>query len=167
MIRLVEGYSKLEVRSFMMFLANRSLCTIRFISHHFIRSLPRAAVSDPRIPAADDASSDYTPVSQSKAPPSVVFNDYNVVKSPSTTKILSRPLPKSVPNLIDIQTGLNQFLVDCDERMLLITIENKYKLFDSTTLATFIQRLHELNIKRDSDQRQHQRLYDFVDYLSK
>lgn len=148
-----------------MFLANRSLCTLRLISHHFIRSLPRAATSDPRGPV-EDSSSDYTPVSSSKAPPTVVFNDYNVVKTPSR-KILSRPMPKSVPKLIDVQTGLNQFLADCDERMLLVTIENKYKLFDSTTVATFIQRLHELNIKRDSNETRHQRLYDFVDYFSK
>jgi hypothetical protein len=56
---------------------------------------------------------------------------------------------------------------ECDERLLLVTVQNKYKLFDSNNVATFIQRLQELNIKRDSDEKHHQRLYDFVDYLSK
>lgn len=148
-----------------MFCANRFLCATRTISHRFHRCLPRAATSLPQ--SSVENTFDNTAIKPVKAPPTVVFNDYHVIQTPSTKKVVSKPLPKSVPKLIDVQTGLNQFLVDCDERMLLMTIESKHKLFDSTTVATFIQRLHELNIKRDSIERQHQRLYDFVDYFSK
>ena len=142
-----------------MFWVNRSLCSTRLISNRLIRCLPRVATSN-------EKSSDYAVINASKQPPTVVFNDYNIIKSPST-KIRSQPVPKSVPKLIDIQSGLNKYLVECDERMLLATIENKYKLFDSTNVATFIQCLHELNIKRDSNERHHQRFYDFVDYFGK
>jgi hypothetical protein len=147
-----------------MFWANRSLCSIRLISNHLIRYLPRIATSSE--PPSIDKTSNYAVINSSKQPPTVVFNDYNIIKSPST-EIRSRPIPKSVPKLIDIQTGLNQFLSECDERMLLMTIENKYKLFDSNNVATFIQRLQELNIKRDSNEGRHQRFYDFVDYFGK
>jgi hypothetical protein len=144
--------------------ANRSLCSIRLISNNLIRCLPRIATSNER--STIEKPSDYAVINSSQQPPTVVFNDYNIVK-PSSTEIRSRPVPKSVPKLIDVQTGLNHFMNECDERMLLITIENKYKLFDSNNVATFIQRLHELNIKRDSNEKYHQRFYDFVDYFSK
>jgi hypothetical protein len=143
-----------------MFWANRSLCSTQLISNHLIRCLPRIATSNESSPI--EKPSDYAVINSSKQSPTVVFNDYNIVK-----EIRSRPIPKSVPKLIDIQTGLNQFLSECDERMLLMTIENKYKLFDSNNVATFIQRLQKLNIKRDSNERHHQRFYDFVDYFSK
>ena len=142
-----------------MFWASRSLCSVRLISNHFIRSLPRIATSNEH--STVEKPSDYAVINSSNQPPTVVFNDYNVVKSPS------KLVPKSVPKLIDVQAGLNRFLSECDERMLLMTIENKYKLFDSNNVATFIQRLQELNIKRDSNEKHHQRFYDFVDYFSK
>jgi hypothetical protein len=148
-----------------MFWVNRSLCSTRLISNQLIRYLPRIATSTE--PPSIEKSSDYAVINASKqSPPTVVFNDYNIVKSPST-KIRSQPVPKSVPKLIDIQAGLTQYLSECDERMLLATVESKYKLFDSNNVATFIQRLQELNIKRDSNERHHQRFYDFVDYLGK
>lgn len=136
-----------------MFWINRSLCSTRLISHHLIRCLPRIATSNDH--SSVEKTSDYAVIKSSKQPETVVFNDYNITK------------PEIRPKLIDVQTGLNQFLIECDERMLLITIENKYKLFDSNNVATFIQRLQELNIKRDSMVKHHQRFYDFVDYFSK
>jgi hypothetical protein len=147
-----------------MFWANRSLCSTRLISNHLIRCLPRIATSSDH--SKVEKSSDYAVINSSQQPATVVFNDYNIVK-PTSTEIRSRPIPKSVPKLIDVQTGLNHLMSECDERMLLMTIENKYKLFDSNNVATFIQRLQELNIKRDSNEKHHQRFYDFVDYLSK
>jgi hypothetical protein len=141
----------------MIFWANRSLCYTRLFSNTIIRCLPRVATS------TNEPRSDYAVINSSQT---AVFNDYNIIK-PSSTVIRSRPIPKSVPKLIDVQTGLNQFMSECDERLLLVTVQNKYKLFDSNNVATFIQRLQELNIKRDSDEKHHQRLYDFVDYLSK
>jgi hypothetical protein len=148
----------------MMFWANRSLCSARLISNNLIRCLPRVATSSER--STVEKTSDYAVINSSQQPQTVVFNDYNIVK-PVSTEIRSRPVPKSVPKLIDVQTGLNHFMSECDERTLLITIENKYKLFDSNNVATFIQCLHQLNIKRDSDEKHHQRFYDFVDYFSK
>jgi hypothetical protein len=147
-----------------MFWTNRSLCSVRLISNYLIRCLPRVATSNER--STVEKSSDYAVINSSKQPQTVVFNDYNIVKSMSP-EIRSRSIPKSVPKLIDVQTGLNHFMKECDQRMLLMTVENKYKLFDSNNVATFIERLHELNIKRDSQEKHHQRLYDFVDYLSK
>ncbi|CAF3341595.1 unnamed protein product [Rotaria sp. Silwood2] len=145
-----------------MFWAHRSLCSVRLISNSLIRCLPRIATSHEH--SAIEKSSDYAVINSSQQPQTIIFNDYNVVK-PTSPRVHSRPVPKSVPKLIDVQTGLNHFINECDERMLLMTVENKYKLFDCNNVATFIQRLHELNIKRDSDEKHHQRLYDFVDYL--
>jgi hypothetical protein len=147
-----------------MFWINRSLCSTRLISNKLIRCLPRIATSNEQSPV--EKSSDYAVINSSQQSQNIVFNDYNIVK-PTSPQIRSRPVPKSVPKLIDIQTGLNQFMAECDERMLLMTVENKYKLFDSNNVATFIQRLHELDIKRNSEEKSHQRFYDFVDYLSK
>jgi site-specific DNA-adenine methylase len=147
-----------------MFWINRSLCSARLISNNLIRCFPRIATSNER--STVEKTSDYAVINSSQQPQTVVFNDYNIIK-PVSTEIRSRPVPKSVPKLIDIQTGLNHFMNECDERTLLITIENKYKLFDSNNVATFIQRLHQLNIKRDSNEKHHQRFYDFVDYFSK
>lgn len=147
-----------------MFWTCRSVCSVRSISHNLIRCLPRTAISNEHRPI--EKSSDYAVINSSKQPDTVVFNDYKVVKSKSSG-VVSKPIPKSVPKLIDVQTGLNQLMSECDERMLLMTVENKYKLFDSNNVATFIQRLKELNIRRDSAERSHQRLYDFVDYLGK
>ncbi|CAF1433448.1 unnamed protein product [Adineta steineri] len=146
-----------------MFRINRSLCSIRLISNNLIRCLPRVATSTEQ--PTVEKTSDYAVINSSKQSQKVVFNDYNVIKPVSSGKIQSRPIPKSVPKLIDVQAGLNEFMKECDERMLLTTIENKYKLFDNNNVATFIQRLHELNIKRDSNERHHQRMYDFVDYF--
>ncbi|CAF5062159.1 unnamed protein product, partial [Rotaria sp. Silwood1] len=145
-----------------MFCTSRSLSSVRLISNTLIRCLPRIASSHehPTI----EKSSDYAVINSSQQSQTIVFNDYNIVKS-TTPTVRSRPIPKSVPKLIDIQTGLNHFMNECDERMLLMTVENKYKLFDCNNVATFIQRLHELNIKRDSNEKHQQRLYDFVDYL--
>ena len=109
-------YTEIQILSLDMFLANRFLCATRCVSHRFHRSLPRLTASNP----ADNAA-----IKSLKAPPTVVFNDYHVVEPPPTRKVVSKPLPKSVPKLIDVQTGLNQFLADCDERMLLMTIESK------------------------------------------
>ncbi|CAF1272736.1 unnamed protein product [Rotaria sordida] len=145
-----------------MFWTNRSLCSIRLISNTLIRCLPRVATSHEHPTVTK--SSDYAVINTSQQSQTVVFNDYNVVK-PISPRIQSRPVPKSVPKLIDVQTGLNHFMNECDERMLLMTVENKYKLFDCNNVATFIQRLHDLNIKRDSNEKHHQRFYDFVDYL--
>ncbi|CAF3432383.1 unnamed protein product [Rotaria socialis] len=145
-----------------MFYAHRSLCSIRLISTTLVRCLPRATASQ-EIPVATPTS-DYAVINSSKQSQTIKFNDYNVVK-PSAPSVRSQPIPKSVPKLIDVQTGLNNFMNECDERMLLMTIENKYKLFDCTNVATFIQRLLELNIKRDSDEKHHQRFFDFVDYF--
>ncbi|UJR14788.1 hypothetical protein I4U23_001776 [Adineta vaga] len=145
-----------------MFSSSRSLCSARFISHHLFRCLPRVATSNDQ--STGDKSSDYAVINSSQQHQTVIFNDYNVVK-PSKPATRSRSIPKSVPKLVDIQTGLNHFLKECDERTLLITIENKYKLFDSNTVATFIQCLYDLKIKRDSLEKSHQRIYDFVDYF--
>ena len=130
--------------SIIMFRLQRSLCLTRIISSQLIRTLPRSA-----------APADYALINPTNPSPNVVFNDYKL-----TTK-------QSAPKLPDIQTGLNKYLLDCDEHSLLLTLESKYKLFDSNLVAIFIQRLHDLNIKRDSNERHHQRLYDFVDYLSR
>jgi hypothetical protein len=147
-----------------MFWINRSLCYARLSSQTYVRCLPRIASSADH--QATEKTSDYAVINQSESSPPVVFNDYNLIK-PSSTKIESRPVPSSVPKLIDVQTGLKEFIKSCDERMLLTTVQTKYKLFDSPLVATFVQRLEELKIKRDSTELQHQRLYDFVDYLSK
>ncbi|CAF4308234.1 unnamed protein product, partial [Adineta steineri] len=146
-----------------MFRINQSLCSIRLISNNLIRCLPRVATSTEQ--PTVEKTSDYAVINSSKQSQKVVFNDYNVIKPISSGKIQSRSIPKSVPKLIDVQTGLNEFMKECDERILLTTIENKYKLFDNNNVATYIQRLHELNIKRDSNERHHQRMYDFVDYF--
>ncbi|CAF1280837.1 unnamed protein product [Adineta ricciae] len=140
---------------------SRSLCLARLISHHSFRCLPRAAPSNDQSSTATKPS-DYAVINSFSQHQTALFNDYQVVK-PKT--IQSRPVPKSVPKLVDIQTGLNHFIKECDERTLLLTVENKYKLFDSTNVATFIERLHELKIQRDSQERLHQRMYDFVDYF--
>lgn len=147
-----------------MFWINRSLCYARLFSQTSLRCLPRIASSAEH--QSVQKTSDYAVINNAELSAPVVFNDYNLIKA-SSTKIQSRPLPASVPKLVDVQTGLNEFVKTCDERMLLTTVQTKYKLFDSPLVATFIQRLQELNIKRDSTELQHQRLYDFVDYLSK
>jgi hypothetical protein len=144
-----------------MFWINRSVCPARLISNKLIRCLPRIATSDEH--STVEKSSDYAVINSSQQSQNVVFNDDKKIGK----EISSRPVPKSVPKLVDVQTGLNHFMSECDERMLLMTVENKYKLFDSNNVATFIQRLHQLNIKRDSEEKHHQRIYDFVDYLSK
>ena len=147
-----------------MFRANRALCSVQLISNTLIRYLPRAATSNEHPIVGNN--SGYARISSSIQSQTELFNDYTVVK-PNSSELLSKPVPKSVPKLIDVQAGLNHFLSECDERMLLTTVENKYKLFDTNNVATFIQRLQELNIKRSSYEKHHQRLYDFVDYLSK
>lgn len=148
----------------MMFSINRSLCSVRSLSNNIFRCLPRVATSHE--PPSESKSSDYAVINSSQQSQAIKFNDYNVVKS-SSSKVRSQPVPKSVPKLIDVQTGLNHFINECNEQMLLMTVENKHKLFDSNNIATFIQRLQQLNIKRDSNERNHQRCFDFVDYLSK
>ena len=140
-----------------MFRSYRSLCYIRVLSANAIRFLPRAATASE--PPSAKKSSDYAVIN---SPQNALFNDYNVLPS----KVQSRPVPKSVPKLVDVQTGLNHFIEECNESLLLTMVENKYRLFDGTNVAMFIQRLQELNIKRDSQERYHQRLYDFVDFFS-
>lgn len=79
----------------------------------------------------------------------VVFNDYQVAK----------------PKLIDVQKGLNEYLKDSDAKSLTMIVESKFRLFDVENISTFVQRLNELKIRRDSKENFHQRLFDFVDYF--
>lgn len=130
-----------------MFRSYRIFRSIRSISYSVQRFSPRA------ITKVDEDSSN------------VVFNDYSLVKT--KTKIESRPVPKSVPKLVDVQTGLNEFLSTCDDRSLLTTVERKSKLFDDRLTATFVETLKKLGIKRDSKHENHQKLFDFLDYFGK
>lgn len=142
-----------------MLLTSRSLCPIRLISNRLVRHLPRPATS-----SENAKPSDYAVIDSSPKGHSPIFNDYNVIKA-AKPALQSRPVPKSVPKVIDVQTGLTHFIKECDARTLLMTIETKHKVFDSNTTATFIERLYDLKIMRDSDEKQHQRMYDFVDYF--
>ena len=148
----------------------RTTCSVKFISKSIQRYLPRSAPSATARQTTNEQNSDYAVLENSKSSQNVVFNDYSLIKPSSSTapvKIQSRPVPSSVPKLVDVQTGLNEFLGKCNENSLLRTIESKSKLFDAQITATFIQRLKELNIRRDSKESNHQRLFDYVDYFGK
>jgi hypothetical protein len=141
-----------------------TLCYARLCSQVIVRCLPRASPSIDR--QTSDKHSDYAVINANDASSKAIFNDYKLGQ-PSSVRIQSRPLPKTIPKLIDIQQGLNEYLQTCDENMLLVTIEARWKLVSTENIALFIQRLQQLNIKRSSNERHHRRFYDFVDYFSK
>ncbi|CAF0907316.1 unnamed protein product [Didymodactylos carnosus] len=71
----------------------------------------------------------------------------------------------TLPKLIDVQTGLSRFMIECDDTKLFELVEKNYKIFTEENTRIFVECLYKLNIRQNSNLIIHQRLHDYVDYL--